>query len=93
MSVHEHYRVSIVEDDIRILREELDSLKAERKQYKIVHKSAKAIVCILITLIIYLTGGSLYANMLIIPIWFFGVNFTAYILETLLGHRHCHEVI
>lgn len=64
--------------------------------YKQDHILAKLIIAIIVAILI--TGAqistmpiSLVLNAVAIFIWFFGVNPTAFIIESIRGHSHKHD--
>ena len=66
----------------------------ESKNYQSDHCIAKAVICILyITAgVISIETGNPYIALYIgTVVWFFGVNTTAYIIEAVLKHPHCHN--
>ena len=59
------------------------------------HRIAKMIVCqiyILIGAISIETGNSYIALVAGTTVWFFGTNVVGYLIETLRGHNHSHNV-
>lgn len=60
------------------------------------HKLAKLIVAIVVTCLITLAQFSelpysLILNGVSVFVWFFGVNPTAYVIESILKHEHKHK--
>ena len=68
----------------------------DRQHYYRDHLIAKALVCIAVialgSLGIY-TGNSYIGLIPGTLIWFFGVNGLGYLLEGLMHHPHCHNLI
>lgn len=65
-------------------------------RYKKDHLIAKFIVSNLVVILVTLAQMSelpysLILNGIAIYTWFFGVNFVAYIIETIFKHEHKHE--
>ena len=83
-----------------LLLDNLVKRAQERDQYRKIHILAKLITCLIINglniTIGVMTGLSAAVILLIslqITIWFFGVNFIAYMIEKFAKCEHRHEVI
>lgn len=62
-------------------------------QYKLAHKTAKAVVCAIVIFLLLLARyyDTVFLDATAVVIWFFGVNPIGYVLETLLQFKHRHE--
>ena len=68
----------------------------QSRNYTADHCTAKALVCITYIVVgaaSIETGNPYIALVVGTIVWFFGVNATAYLLETLLRHPHCHNKV
>ncbi|HEB27070.1 MAG TPA: hypothetical protein ENI05_04760 [Porticoccus sp.] len=64
--------------------------------YEIDHRIAKVVVCaiyILLGTASIETGNAYIALMPGTVVWFFGVNTIVYMLDSILGHQHCHRKV
>lgn len=63
-----------------------------KDQYGVVHRTSKAIVCAIVIFLLLL--GRYYETILFdaiaVIVWFFGVNFIAYVIEGVLHLKHKH---
>lgn len=57
------------------------------------HKLAKLIVCFIVTALMLLNReyNVIYLDVAAVIVWFWGVNFSAYIIEAVQGVEHEHD--
>ena len=68
----------------------------QSKTYQTDHVTAKTIICvvyILVGIVSIETGNPYLALIGGTALWFFGINCTAYLIESLLGHPHGHNPV
>jgi hypothetical protein len=71
-------------------------MKKKRSTYDKDHLIAKVIVATIVSILITLAQlsvlpYSLLLNVAAVYVWFFGVNFTGHVIETILKHKHKHK--
>ena len=68
----------------------------QSKNYPADHIMAKAIICV-INILLGITSieiGNPYLPLVLgTSLWCFGINFTGYLIESLLHHPHCHNPV
>ena len=74
-------------------------MEKKTKDYKSDHMIAKIVIAIIVSVLISVAQFTesklitLILNISGVFIWIFGINITGYLIETLRGHKHKHEII